>query len=97
VTCRHTPSGYLRSTYSAAEVDAIAVYAPTVDESYLIPIWEVEGHRTISLRLTATGNNQAVGVRWARDYELAASLLRNWSTDEKPSPEIEASSERALG
>jgi PD-(D/E)XK endonuclease len=97
VTCRHTPSGYLRSTYSAAEVDAIAVYAPTVRQSYLIPIWEVEGHRTISLRLAATGNNQAVGVRWARDYELATSLRRNWRTDEKSSPEIEASSERALG
>jgi hypothetical protein len=79
VTSRHTPAGYVRSTYSAHEIDALAVYAPDTDGCYLIPAGEVEGHSTISLRLEPTGNNQATGVRWARDYELAASLARHWA------------------
>lgn len=79
VTSRHTPSGYLRSTYSADEIDAIAAYAPDTDGCYLVPIREVEGCRSISLRLSPTLNNQTERVRWARDYELLTSLRRNWS------------------
>jgi len=78
VTSRHTPRGYLRSTYSVAEIDAIAAYSPHTDRCYLIPIEEVAGRCTISLRVGPTGNNQALHVRWARDYEFAASLQRNW-------------------
>jgi hypothetical protein len=77
-TSRHTQGGYLKSTYSAAEIDAIAAYASETDSCHLIPIQEVAGHKTISLRLTATRNKQAERVRWARDYELLASLRRNW-------------------
>jgi hypothetical protein len=79
VTSRHTPAGYVRSTYSAEEIDALAVYAPDTDECYLIPACEVEGRKTISLRLEPTGNNQATGVRWARDYELGKALARHWA------------------
>jgi hypothetical protein len=78
ITSRHTPIGYLRSTYSAEEIDAIAVYAPDTDACYLIPIGEVEGRSALSLRVGPTRNNQARGVHWARDYELRASLRRNW-------------------
>jgi hypothetical protein len=77
-TSRHTPGGYLRTTYSAGEIDAIAAYAPDTDKCYLIPIHEVEGQVAISLRLAPAGNNQALHVRWARDYELDASLSRYW-------------------
>lgn len=79
VTSRHTPAGYVRNTYSAAEIDAIAVYAPDTDGCYLIPVDEVEGRNTISLRLEPTGNNQATGVRWARDYELGTTLAHHWA------------------
>jgi PD-(D/E)XK endonuclease len=78
VTSRHTPKGYRRTTYSSEEIDAIAAYAPDTDTCYLIPIQEVSGQGMISLRVAPTGNNQALHVRWARDYELAASLRRNW-------------------
>ena len=78
LTSRHTPRGYLRTTYSAAEVDAIGAYAPATDRCYLIPIREVEGQAMISLRVAPTGNNQARHIRWARDYELDISLSRHW-------------------
>jgi len=78
VTSRHTPRGYVKTTYSADEVDVIAAYSPDTDRCYLIPINEAEGMATISLRLEPTRNNQAVNVRWARDYEFGTSLRRNW-------------------
>jgi hypothetical protein len=78
-TCRHTPAGYRRSTYSAEEIDAIAAYSPDTDRCYLLPILDVEGRATVTLRLSATANNQVEGVRWAQHYELAASLAKNWN------------------
>jgi len=36
-TSRHAPNGYLRTTYSASEVDAIAAYSPEIDRCYVIP------------------------------------------------------------
>jgi hypothetical protein len=77
-TCRHTPSGYRRTTYRAGEVDAIGVYSPHTDKCYLVPIQQVEGHSAISLRLHPTKNNQVDGVRWANDYELSSSLEQHW-------------------
>jgi hypothetical protein len=78
-TSRHTPGGYRRTTYSIDEVDAIAIYASHTNACYLIPIAEVAGCKTISLRLSPPLNNQALRVHWARDYELARSLQRNWN------------------
>ena len=78
ITSRHTPRGYLRSTYSADEVDAVAAYAPDPGACYLIPIEEASRRSTLSLRLGPTANNQAANVRWARDYELEQSLRRDW-------------------
>jgi hypothetical protein len=39
--------------------------------SFLMPIPEVAGRRGIHLRLDPTKNNQAEGIKWARDYELS--------------------------
>jgi hypothetical protein len=78
VTSRHTPGGYRRTTYSAGEIDAIAIYSPATDACYLIPIEEAAGRKTISLRLAPALNRQGRGVHWARDYELARSLEHHW-------------------
>jgi hypothetical protein len=81
-TSRHTPHGYMRTTYSADEIDAIAAYAPDTDRCYIIPVSEVEGHTAISLRIAPTRNNQAQLVRWAKDYELERAIERYWDTRE---------------
>jgi hypothetical protein len=75
-TCRHTPRGYVRTSYSAAEVDAIAAYSPELHRGFLIPISEASGRRALRLRLDPTKNNQAQGIKWARDYELASGIER---------------------
>jgi len=69
-TNRCTPDGYVSTSYTAAEIDAVAAYDPDLHRCYLIPISEAEGRRAIHLRLDPTRNNQAQGVKWARDYEL---------------------------
>ncbi|HEY3828823.1 MAG TPA: group I intron-associated PD-(D/E)XK endonuclease [Solirubrobacteraceae bacterium] len=79
-TCRHTPSGYRRTTYSAEEIDAIAIYCPDTDKCYLLPVGEVESRTAISLRLGAARNNQARGVRWAKDYEMEDSIRQPWAS-----------------
>jgi hypothetical protein len=75
-TSRHTPGGYVRTSYTAAEVDAIAAYSPDLHRGFLIPIDEVSGHREVRLRLNPTQNNQAHGIKWARDYEFAPAIRR---------------------
>jgi hypothetical protein len=80
VTSRHTPHGYIRTTYTADEIDAIAAYAPDTDRCYLIPVSEVESRTVLSLRLGPTRNNQAQLIRWAKDYQLEDAIKRYWST-----------------
>jgi PD-(D/E)XK endonuclease len=77
-TNRFTPAGYVRTTCSAREVDAIGAYSAELKRCFLIPIGEVAGGTAIHLRLEPTGNNQALRIRWARDYEFETSIRRNW-------------------
>jgi len=72
--CRFTPNGYVRKPYSPAEIDAIAAYSPELLRSFLIPMSGITARREISLRLKPTRNNQAEGVRWARNYELESVI-----------------------
>jgi len=45
------------------------VYCPDTDAVYLVPITDVPD-RGACLRVKPTKNNQAKGVRWAKDYVL---------------------------
>src|SRR5436305_11149249 len=61
-TCRRTSDGgYLRTTYSPDEVDAVAAYCPDVKRSYLLPITMFPKSGCLYLRLEPSKNNQAVG------------------------------------
>jgi hypothetical protein len=72
-TSRLTPlNGYLRTTYTPDEIDAVAVYCAPVDECYYLPIEMVACKSYLHLRLAAARNNQRVGVTMADDYRLGA-------------------------
>jgi hypothetical protein len=71
-TCRHTPRGYVYRTYSAEEIDAVAVYCEDLNTSYWLPIEEVAGTRAMYLRLQPTANGQRAEVNFAADYHLGA-------------------------
>jgi prevent-host-death family protein len=75
--CYHSPKrGYVRSTYSAAEIDAIAVYCGDADKCYLLPISDFAGKNVIHLRVGAARNNQRASVHWATDYEFPGAVAQ---------------------
>ncbi len=54
-TCRYTPrDGYVRTKYTSADVDGVAVYCHDLDRCYYLPIESVAGRSSIHLRV-ATG------------------------------------------
>ena len=71
-TSRYTPNGYVRTTYTAAEIDAVAVYSPDTERCYLLPIAMLDGKGHTHLRLAPARNNQSVGLLWAADYDFGA-------------------------
>ena len=75
-TSRHTPGGYVRTTYSVEEVDAIGIYCEPLNRCFLVPIEEVAGQSHLHLRLAPARNNQRALVRMAEDYDLAKMITR---------------------
>ncbi len=71
-TSRLTPRGYVRTTYAADEVEAVAVYCHELKRCYHVPIELVAGRQQLHLRLAPARNNQRQGVTMAADHELGA-------------------------
>jgi hypothetical protein len=72
-TSRHSPvRGYVRTTYTAGEVDVVAGYCAELDRVYVLPPAVFDGQTMVSLRLEPTRNNQSRLVHWAAQYELGA-------------------------
>jgi hypothetical protein len=69
-TSRHTPHGYVFTSYSSTEIDAVVAYSGELNRCFLLPIAEVAGMRGVYLRLEMPRNNQALRIKWAGDYEL---------------------------
>jgi hypothetical protein len=75
-TNRYTPRGYVSTSYTADEIDAVGVYSPELRRCFLVPVDQVAGRRALHLRLDPTRNNQAERIKWARDYEFRAAIGR---------------------
>ncbi len=71
---RRARAGVTRRFYTAAEVDAIAAYCPEVDACFLVPSSRFDGCCQLSLRFGASRNNQRLGINWASDFALDATL-----------------------
>jgi hypothetical protein len=75
-SARRTANGLRRTPYSEAEIDAFAAHCLETGTCYFFE-WHDLGCRTeMRLRLRPTRNNQAIGVKWARDFEFGAKLER---------------------
>jgi hypothetical protein len=75
-TCRLTPKGYVRTTYDAREVDAVAIYCPEIDACSLVPIERVGGRAKLHLRLSRAKNNQEFAISYAADYEFHGAIAQ---------------------
>ncbi len=71
-TNRLTPAGYVTTTYTEDEIDAVAAYCLELRKCYLLPISLIAGRTYIHLRLAPSRNNQESRINWAKDYELGA-------------------------
>jgi prevent-host-death family protein len=69
---RRGRSGYIRTTYSPEEVDAIGAYCDELKSCILIPIDLATGKSAISLRLAPPRNGQRAALNWAEQYRLGA-------------------------
>jgi hypothetical protein len=73
-SARRTRDGFVKTCYSAAEIDAIAAYNADLDRCFFIPFAEIPGRTYLQLRLQPCRNNQQAGVNWADDFEFEARL-----------------------
>lgn len=71
-TSRRCREGYVRTRYTADEVDAIGVYCDELNSCFLIPIEVAGGMAAISLRLAPARNGQRAALNWAEQYQLGA-------------------------
>ena len=73
----HSPTrGHVRTTYSADEVDAIAVYCGELDRCYLLPIGDFAGRNSAYLRVGPARNNQRASLHWATAYEFPGAVAQ---------------------
>jgi prevent-host-death family protein len=73
----HSPTrGYVKTTYGAHEVDAIAVYCHDLDRCYLLPIAAFAGKNTAHLRVGPARNNQRASLHWATEYEFPGAVAQ---------------------
>jgi prevent-host-death family protein len=64
--------GYVQSTYSDQDIDALAAYCAELARCYLLPVELVAGKYAIHLRVQAAKNSQRAALNWAAQYELGA-------------------------
>ena len=74
--CRRGREGLIHRSYTADEIDVIAAYCEDTDKCYLLPHEMSVDRVAVQLRLEPTRNNQIRCIKWARDYELRATLIR---------------------
>jgi PD-(D/E)XK endonuclease len=73
-TSRHTPRGYVTTTYTADEIDAFGVYCGDLNRCLLLPINDAVGQSNVHLRLAPARNNQKASIKMAEDYDLARMI-----------------------
>ena len=69
---RRSGSGYVRTKYTAADVDLVGAYCDELCGCYLIPIEDIAGQGTMQLRLAPARNGQRAALHLAEQYELGA-------------------------
>ena len=72
---RRAATGFGARATRPIEIDAFAAYCPDNRALLLLPSTSTRSTaQVLQLRLRPTKNNQATGIRWAKDYEFAATL-----------------------
>ena len=101
-TCRLTPRGYIRRTYSEHEVDLFAVYCGELDRCFLVPAKLVVHKTCVSLRLAPPRNRQRSCINLADDFTFDGAVAqlaraRDWQSRGRgfESPQLHANPQAA--
>jgi hypothetical protein len=73
-SCRRRRGGMIKRVYTPEEIDFLAAYCADLDRCFLLPAGVFDRRLQVDLRLAPTLNNQASGINWANDFDLAAKL-----------------------
>src|SRR6476646_7077627 len=84
-TCRCTPRGYIRSTYSEYEVDLFAVYCGELDRCFLLPAHLLATKTCVSLRVAPPANGQQSCINLGDDFIFDGAVAqlaraRDWQS-----------------
>ena len=75
-TSRLTNRGYVRTTYTADEVDLFGIYCGELDRAFLVPVGLVAGQALLHLRLTPARNGQLACINLAEDYDFDGAVAQ---------------------
>jgi prevent-host-death family protein len=71
-----TPAGYVRNSYTAEEIDLVAVYCGDLDRCYLLPSSLACGRTSVFLRLTPPKNGQRACINLASEFEFDGAIAQ---------------------
>jgi prevent-host-death family protein len=74
--CYTSGGRQIRRPYTAAEIDAVAVYCQALDECYLVTAEMFDGRRGLHLRVGPPRNGQLAQLNWAADYRLSGAVAQ---------------------
>jgi PD-(D/E)XK endonuclease len=75
-TSRYTPSGYVRTKYTADEIDLLGVYCADLDRCYLLHIYDFAGRSGVHLRVKPPRNSQRASINLAEDFEFPGAIAQ---------------------
>lgn len=97
---RRAREGLRRRRYTAEEIDAFAAYCLELDRCLFVPIADAPGNE-LRLRLSPTKNNQRQKIKWADDFDFAATIRRHQGAvaqlGERESGRLEATGSSPVG
>jgi prevent-host-death family protein len=70
------PSGYVRRSYTAEEIDLVGVYCGSLDRCYLLPSAVFEGRRALWLRVNPPRNGQRACITLASEYNFSGAVAQ---------------------
>jgi prevent-host-death family protein len=77
ISSRYRSNGeQVRSTYSADEIDAVAVYCEKLDRCYLLPPSTFAGIGQLHLRVGDPRNGQRASLNWAASYAFPGAVAQ---------------------
>jgi prevent-host-death family protein len=71
-----TPGGYVRTSYTPDEIDAVAIYCGELDRCYLLPRALACARTSIHLRVDPPRNSQRACINLAADFEFAGAVAQ---------------------